>query len=485
MAGMKGRTSLHRWSAVIALLQAAVLCLGAAETPGANQSSSKIKTKRHPADANWRDYPVHPLSSQRGFKAEPVELSPYGGWLTNKVKATGFFRVEKAGERWWLVDPDGCLLVRMGINTIRAGSTSNSAPAFAEKFGSTNRWAEAETERLRGFGFNGAGYRSDFAALAEAKAPLAMTMEVSRQVKGQTVEGFMHAFGALNNIITKSSLGRSEYPADCIPVFHPGFEAYCDEMARPLAAWKDKPWVVGYFSDHELPMPRLERYLRLKPTDPFMGSSAKAAKDWLFKRTKKENPVLTEDDREDWVEFVYARYFAVTTAAIRKYDPHHLCLGSRFYGAEKGKPAAFKAAGRYLDVVSMSQFRLWELDPQATRRWSEWSGKPILLSGFYVKGMDADLPNTSGLGWVVPTQRDRGLFYQSFVIALLKARNCIGWEWARYMDNDPADPNADPTNRDANKGIVNLRYEPYVPLVELMQELNGTVYPLTRYLDSR
>ena len=31
----------------------------------------------------------------------------YGGWTGLKFEATGFFRLEKAPDRWWLVTPEG------------------------------------------------------------------------------------------------------------------------------------------------------------------------------------------------------------------------------------------------------------------------------------------------------------------------------------------------------------------------------------------
>jgi hypothetical protein len=93
--------------------------------------------------------------------------------------------------------------------------------------------------------------------------------------------------------------------------------------------------------------------------------------------------------------------------------------------------------------------------------------------------------NTSGAGWTVPTQRDRGYFYQNFVLALLESGVCVGWHWFKYMDNDLADRVTDPSNRDSNKGIVTIRYEGYLPLLDAMRELNQNVYPLTAYFDKR
>lgn len=36
-------------------------------------------------------------------------------------------------------------------------------------------------------------------------------------------------------------------------IFEPGFEAFCDEHAKQLAGTKDDPWLLGHFSDNELP----------------------------------------------------------------------------------------------------------------------------------------------------------------------------------------------------------------------------------------
>lgn len=108
-----------------------------------------------------------------------------------------------------------------------------------------------------------------------------------------------------------------------------------------------------------------------------------------------------------------------------------------------------------------------------------------MITEWYAKAMDAGLANTGGAGWIVKTQRDRGLFYQNFTLALLESKACVGWDWFKYSDNDPGNTKADPSNRDANKGIVNIQYEPYQPLIEAIQPLNERAYSLVDYFDGR
>jgi hypothetical protein len=93
------------------------------------------------------------------------------------------------------------------------------------------------------------------------------------------------------------------------------------------------------------------------------------------------------------------------------------------------------------------------------------------------------LANVSGAGWVVKTQADRGRFYENFTLSLLESRACVGWHWFKYMDNDPEDTKADPSNRDSNKGIVSNRFEPYGPLLDAMKRLNERTFRLIEHFD--
>lgn len=40
----------------------------------------------------------------------------YGGSEERKFEATGYFRLERASDRWWLVDPDGGAFLTVGLN---------------------------------------------------------------------------------------------------------------------------------------------------------------------------------------------------------------------------------------------------------------------------------------------------------------------------------------------------------------------------------
>jgi len=457
-----------------------------------------VKVKRKPTDPKWMEMPARTLDDLPPPAVPELAadaLSRFGGWKARQAKATGFFRAEKIGPRWWIIDPEGYHFLSVGVNGVRGESSETVRAALKEKFGSAERWAEFETKRLREHGFNSLGCWSDAAVLRAVAQPLPYCPDGVVVLAGgtagrspgsepaRTKGGFMRSFGTRLGV-ARQGTGHALYPNDCMPIFHPQFAEFCDEHARPLAALKDDPYLLGYFTDNELPMPKLDNFLALDPNDEKMGSSRQAAREWLDGR-RGPGAAPTDADRDAWIEFAYDRYFAVVTKAIRKYDPNHMIFGSRFYGAEKRKAEAFRAAGRYCDVIAVNVYGVWQPKPEEIGRWTQWSGRPVIITEWYAKGMDSGYANNSGAGWTVPTQRDRGLFYQTFTLGLLESPGCVGWHWFRYMDNDPTNTAADPSNRDSNKGIVTIRFEPYEPLLELMRPLNRRVYPLAERLAGR
>ncbi len=392
-------------------------------------------------------------------------LTRFGGLATNLREATGFFRVEKIGDRWWMIDPEGGRFIFAGVCSLKPESKLSAQEPFERLFGSKEVWTEKTLDLLRVHGFNGCGGFSDHELLRSSKAPLPYTITL----------GLMSGFGKKLSV-THAQAGHVGYENDVIPVFEPGFAAFCEEQCQQrLGAMKEDPWLVGVFSDNELPIRRdvLDRMLK-------HGGATQAAAE-AFMAGKSQ---ITDELRRDFMLQVFDTYFHLTTKAIRAALPKHLCLGSRFHGPAKTVSGVWKAAGRWCDVISINYYDHWSPQKEHLRQWHEWSGKPCLITEFYVKGMDSGMANTSGAGWVVRTQADRGLFYQNFTLALLESKTCVGWHWFKYLDNDPANTQTDASNRDSNKGILNYRYEPYASLLNAMRELNIHIYPLIQQLDA-
>ncbi|MCY3017743.1 MAG: hypothetical protein NTW87_01750 [Planctomycetota bacterium] len=427
------------------------------------------------ANEPWKEYPTTTVASLGGFGARtaPAPLSQYGGDSSHKGEAKGFFYTKRTGGRWCLVDPDGCLFIHVAACSVTPSRGSKGAEeAFDTKFGSEDKWAQATAELLRANGFNGTGAWSADGLLRKTARPLVYT----------PIWNFMSAYGKQRGG-TFQKPGHTGYPNDAIFVFDPGFETFAMKHAEKLAAIKDDPWLLGHFSDNELPFYRktLDGFLALKPDD----HGYKAARAWLDGHKGKDATAkdIGNAEREAFLGFVIDRYFAIVSKAIKTHDPNHLFLGSRFHSDEKKIEAAFQAAGKYCDVVSVNLYHAWTPDSEQLANWERWSGKPFMITEFYAKGEDSGMANTTGAGWLVKTQRDRGLFYQNFTLGLLRSGGCVGWHHFKYQDNDPENLKTDPSNRDSNKGIVTSRFEEYPPFLKLMRELNLNVYDLMTFDD--
>jgi hypothetical protein len=453
--------------------------IAALVAPGAGilrgQDLPVIQSRRKPAD-DWKEYPTRTLDHVPGFQpgTRAIPLDQYGGRADRKENATGFFYAKKLGARWLLIDPEGHPYLQAGVCSLARGSSYVNRAALQERFGTPERWAAATSDMLRENSFTASGGWSDVELLRGAPHRIAYC----------SMNNFMGDFGRAKSMVHQQA-GHLGYPQDCIPVFHPDFAEACDRSARPLATHKDDPWLFGHFSDNELPAPAdlLDRHLNLDAAEPNLAYGLQAARAWLRAR-KGDSAEISDTDRGAFRGYVFERYFSLTAAAIRKYDPNHLCLGPRMHGPYQRSAEIMAAAGKHLDVLSVNVYNYWTPPADLMAMWERESGKPFIVTEWYVKADDAGYKNTTGAGWIVPTQKDRAAFYQNFVLALLESRNCVGWHWFKYMDNDPDDLRTDPSNRDSNKGMVSIRYQPYRDLVSGMKAINRELYPLADHFDA-
>jgi len=445
-----------------------------------DQKYIKVPVKRKPADKDWTLRDTRTIELLEDFQpgSKKIATGRYGGRADKKAEATGFFHSKKIAGRWWLIDPEGNLFINAGVCSVNIGKSKISQEPAINMFGTPEKWAQFSTELLAGHGFNGTGGWSDTELLRTAPHRLAYTLSWN----------FMGSFGSSRKLVRQEP-GHLGYPNRCIPVFHPAFEKFCDEYAKQLSETKSDPWLLGHFSDNELPIvsDMLDKSLQLDANNPDLRYGYEAAKKWLDRRKTKEagSKDITDSDRQAFLAYVFERYYEITTNAIRRYDPNHLCLGPRLHGGALSLPEMFRAAGKYLDVIAVNYYGAWGPDAERMAMWSRESGRPFMITEFYAKGHDSGLPNNSGAGWLVQTQKDRARFYQHFTLGLLESKSCVGWHWFKYRDNNPEDLSTDPSNRDSNKGIIDYKYKPYVELLEDMKKLNNEMYALIDFFDAK
>lgn len=451
------------------ILTAGILCWALICAPG-YANAKTIEDKKIPVETHrtgvkeWHTEMALTVDGIVGFKSkkEPKK-DKYGGWMTANLGATGFFRVQQHDGRWWMITPEGHPFICKAVAGLKNGTSHNQQSKAKQIFGSKEEWAKHEYANLKANGFNAAGAWSDtdFILNAAQKIPYCVIISPLKSFEKKHYSEFKNSRNAF--------------------VFGSELETAVKERMKKAAIYKDDPWCIGYFIDNEIPWKasNLDCYLDELPAD---DPNHIAAKQWLSAKGKTRNE-LNPRDLQEFAASLLDHYLGMAVKYLKEQDPNHMILGCRFnvWKDELSNPAIFKVAGKYMDVISVNHYNYWEPWFRRFDKWEEWSGKPIMVTEFYTKGEDSGMENNTGGGWIVHTQKDRGLFYQNFVINLMKSRACVGWQFFKYQDNDPADLKADPSNRNSNKGIVNSDFAWYKGMTDEMKKVNTQSWNIIRH----
>lgn len=376
------------------------------------------------------------------YAKNKAALSKYGGFTDVKLTATGHFRTEIYNNQWYFVDPDGYLYFGMGINTVKNNATYPSLNLPSD---------------LEEVGFNHLANWSEFKDINSGTKKMSY---VFRELFMQTYKN-------------ESQINKDLWNDGIIAVFDPEFKNSANEIAQIVALNKDDPYCIGVFSDNEMPIytnssfgELLDRYLNISDKS---NPNYKATNEWMISR-KGENYVIDETDRNDFHGYLMKTYYEIVYNAIKTYAPNMLYLGSRLHGAAKDYSIIYKESAPYIDVFSVNYYSGYEPNVDLLKTWEEVSNKPFIISEFYAKGFDVNIENDQGAGFNVPTQSDRALYFENFVINLLESKGCAGYQWFRFQDDS------------SNKGVINAQEEWYPELRSSLIKINKDVYELRTHL---
>ena len=440
-------------------------------------------------NTQYTAYPTRTISTLKGYKANTSEVAKYdeyGGLMDESMKqeATGFFYVKKIGDRWWNIDPLGYPMFRASVTSVGMGSPLQTERLLA-KYGSNENWAQATNDRLRELGFNSFGGFTGIGNFSSTENVLTLTNILSL-MSGYTTK-------IKTNV---SDSGSTKIAGDMIPAFDPDFASFAEsKIASAVTQYADSADVYGWMSDNELPHSKnaLDNALQFYCTDQTFIYSYAVAWTFMYLKTGKADVSLadvTDELRYEFVAMLFDKYFSVVEPLFKKYDPNHMYMGCRFHSNAYKTESIMRVAGYWCDVITYNYYGEWTPNFELVSNQIRWAGKPFVVTEWYAKGMDVwendnRMTNESGAGWTVRTQDDRGKFYQNFALALLECKGCVGFDWFKYIDNDPDNLKADLSNRNANKGIIDNYGEEYYELTSYMSELNHQKYNLIKFFDAR
>jgi hypothetical protein len=372
----------------------------------------------------------------------PDSWSSYGGWRGRRFVATGFFRSEHDGKRWWLVDPEGHAFWSIGVDCVRTSNTVNvtgiedvfqpplpspeEAPELWHISGNERQfdagqhnlqrtlgrdwqpaWRQLTRQRLRNCRFNTIGNWSDRDLQGTAETPYVFTMG-----------GFPS---------TQTRIFR-DFP----DVFSPEYEANASRFAEQLAEIREDRFVIGYFMTNEPKWafvngldigtqilrddrPSASRDALVADLQDRYGGIASLNAAWdagfagwddLGRAVPPDVLARAHADTQAFTERAVERFVTLPAKACRQADPNHLNLGLRWAWIHSD----YQLAGNeWLDAFSINCYQL-KPDPEMIARLVEKTGKPVVIGEYHIGSLDRGLPsggirNTRTLGESVKAYR--------------------------------------------------------------------------------
>ena len=418
--------------------------------------------------SDWKLFPTATFDHLKGVEKNNESIDEYGGMISIKTVATGFFRTEKLNNRWWVIDPVGNGFIVKAVNSIKIGSSPNNKIAFDSIYKTGDNWILQTYQLLKNTGFNTSGSWSE--------------VDLIRNMNETKKTHFVYTtqLNILSDFAKTKERKLSNGDISVLAyIFDADFETFVINKCSKLADFKNDPNLLGHFSDNEL---AFQDNLIKK----FSNINDKKNPAYLFlKRWLIENSIdsinYTKVQSEQFSAIVANEYYKIVASNLKKFDPNHMYIGSRIHAAVKDNAFFLNTMVKYVDIASINYYGFWNLSDKHKKLFSTQLTKPYFITEFYTKGEDSKMGNITGAGWLVKTQEDRGNHYQNFCLHLLKEPNCVGWHWFKYQDNDPEDKLADPSNNDSNKGIVNTKYQLYNALTYKMKQINDNVFSIIKY----
>ena len=450
-------------------------------------------------------------------------LDRFGGRADIDLGARGYFRVDRLNSRWVLVTPDGHPFYSMGVCVAGLGDSYTRVSRREELFKDILK--EKDEPRFRSAWTPPYGH----AAYGLDATGLAVSRYVRRQIlthgenwrqawRDRAIKRFQDwhlntlgawCDGALNGAkkLPRTSFAASwgtcpKIPGVNVPdVFDPAFEQAVKGSAERVAAERDDPWLIGYFTANEmgwygdwqngknlvclihmaeeslaakqawLAFLR-ERHRDVAALNRSWGTEFKDFAQVAADRKKLPKAAGAREDAAVFLARFAERYFKLTTAAIKQHAPHRLVLGARH--SQSSSAEVLAANGRYCDVLSAT---LYGRSPRGELgKALAFTDKPWIVGEFHFQAKDAGL-TIRNIDGTLPDQAGRGDAYQDYVCDGLGLGNLVGMHWFEYID-EPATGrfNHGKDGGEAhNIGWVDVNDRPYSDFVERAALINANV----------
>jgi hypothetical protein len=432
----------------------------------------------------------------------PDQWSLYGGWKSKKFNATGFFRVQHDGKRWWFVDPEGYAFLSAGVDCIGTnmqGTVSGQEDLFEWLPPGDSLYKDAYNDR------EGSNMLNFLAVnLIRVYGPAArekwenITRGLLKKWRINTIANWSDVDFA-RKISHPYVLNMRNFPStrvllyrDFPDVFSEEYHQHAVEFAGQLEAYKSDRFLIGYFLSNEPHWAFGDNNLAFEMFAVNTPSSTKSEfETWLEKRYRNIDAfnaawrqnltsfdeisrLILKDSPTDacWKDcnafsaIMVDTYVQVVCSEVKKVDPNHLNLGLRY--AWISSELCYRA-GTWFDVFSINGYSY--PGPPETAEIARRSGKPVLIGEYHFGASDRGLPSTGIQG--AENQQARGEAYRYYVEQGFARPEIIGIHYFQWMDQ-PVFGRFDGENY--NIGFLDICLQPYRELTDQAAASHEAMY---------
>ncbi|OGV37448.1 MAG: hypothetical protein A2X48_18900 [Lentisphaerae bacterium GWF2_49_21] len=470
--------------------------------PDKVKSEEELKKDVETEKAYYDSLKVPAMDALGGFPGSGEKLG---------LKKTGFFHVEKKGEKWFLADPEGNAFFHLGICSFGAGGEDSTyiegreniyewLPPHDGSFGSA--WHPDKWWNPRAVSFYKANVVRKYGEAFNDDVNTKRLIERVKKFGFNSVGAFSGSAGVAKQekfpYVAHLPLYLGEVPG-IRGVFDPFDEGLLKKMdesfSKSIPGSADEPLVIGYFLANEQgweDLPRavpalpgkhpcklkLVEMLKNKYKDIAAFNTAWGMTVASFDDLKEQGlPLKTKasfEDMQTYNELFLEAYYKAIVDTFRKYDKNHMLIGNRWQPGTANSEVLCRVAGKYMDIISINYYTSG-IDAAFIRRLYEWTGKkPQMWSEFY---FTAEKESNAGAGNDVISQKERGEAYRYYVEGAAALGFVVGIEWFTMLDQAVTGRFFEKQNGErANTGIFNVADRPYKNCVAEMMKTNYGIY---------
>ena len=397
----------------------------------------------------------------------------YGGYANHRREGTGFFRKEKTDGRWWLVDPEGCQFLSIGVCCISVGSGGHVKDLDKrkkmlkqlppEKFIYTDRRGHRSAEFSpwnleRRFGED---YMQQAMALTFKRMDKWGVNTIGNWSQKELERAGRKAFTCtMNPAYVDGSLFGLGDP------YEPDFEEKLRASIRPLMTeYRDNPWLIGYYVGNEPTWVGAEE----RVCEALMNGRERAMKTAL--RQYLQAYGNTPEARRAFVYETFDRYLAAVKRLQKEMDPNHMNLGYRFGNIYAVNERVARICAKYFDVMS---FNFYAIKPEhkLMDKLLRWTDLPMIIGEFHFGATDRGLGQSL---FQVRNQKERGRAYRNYVETGFSHPGLVGTTYFTWNDEDILG-RFDGENY--NCGLIDVTNLPYREQTEAMMETAKRLYEI-------